>query len=192
MPSDFETLTPAQQQVLTLLANGSTASAAAEQAGIHRNTIANWRRSSPAFAREFYSLRYERALHWREGMEDIAAAAIETLRYVMVNHNTPPGVRVRAAIAVLNTVMIPFPEPPDSPPDNVIPMPPPQKEAAESPQQAATPPFASRPRKVAQLCTMPSPASTRNRPVPPSRDQPCPCHSGRKYKYCCLPNALAA
>ena len=40
-------LTPTQEQVLSLIAAGSTATAAAS-AGIHRNTISNWLRGSPA------------------------------------------------------------------------------------------------------------------------------------------------
>ncbi len=42
-------LTPAQEQVLTLIAAGVTVTGAAREAGIHRNTVGNWLRSSPAF-----------------------------------------------------------------------------------------------------------------------------------------------
>ncbi len=53
MPPSFETLSPVQQQVLSLLASGTTAQAAAESAGVHRDTVSNWRRSeSPALQDE--------------------------------------------------------------------------------------------------------------------------------------------
>jgi len=38
-------LSPLQDQVLALIASGSTAAAAARQAGVHRHTIANWLKS---------------------------------------------------------------------------------------------------------------------------------------------------
>src|ERR1035441_7264025 len=39
-------LTPAQQRVLALLSAGSTATAAAQFVGVHRNTAWNWLRST--------------------------------------------------------------------------------------------------------------------------------------------------
>jgi len=38
-----------QLAVICALSGGATAIAAAEQAGVHRNTINNWRRNSPPF-----------------------------------------------------------------------------------------------------------------------------------------------
>jgi hypothetical protein len=45
-------LTADQHHVLAILVEGHSLSAAAETVGIHRNTIRNWRRAAPAFARE--------------------------------------------------------------------------------------------------------------------------------------------
>jgi len=44
------TLTPLQNQVINLLAQGCTITEASGRTGIHRNTIGNWRRAVPAFA----------------------------------------------------------------------------------------------------------------------------------------------
>ena len=45
-------LTPAQHKVLALLADGQSIIDAAAAAGVHRNTVSNWRRALPAFVRE--------------------------------------------------------------------------------------------------------------------------------------------
>ena len=42
-------LSAPQLKVVDALLNGANLNAAAEHAGVHRNTIANWRHTSPAF-----------------------------------------------------------------------------------------------------------------------------------------------
>ncbi len=49
------TLSPVQHHVLSLLAHGVSTTEAASSAGVHRNTVATWRRTGPAFAREPHS-----------------------------------------------------------------------------------------------------------------------------------------
>src|SRR6266542_3143392 len=46
---DRRVLSPAQEAVIALIAAGSTIVAAAESAGVHRNTVLNWRSHFPHF-----------------------------------------------------------------------------------------------------------------------------------------------
>jgi hypothetical protein len=57
-------LTPIQQHAIALLSAGSTTTAAASSAGVHRNTIANWLRS-PIFRDTLADIRREQNLAWR-------------------------------------------------------------------------------------------------------------------------------
>ena len=90
-------LTPTQEQVLSLIAAGSTATAAAASAGIHRNTISNWLRGSPAFSQALACVHFDRALHWREQAESLAPSAVETIRGIMADVAAPAAVRLKAA-----------------------------------------------------------------------------------------------
>lgn len=97
-------LSPAQQQVLTLLAQGSTVSAAAQSAGVHRNTVANWRRSSSHFRETWATVLYEQAQFWRDEMQSLGPLAVAALRHLLEDEKSSPSVRLRAALAVLNAI----------------------------------------------------------------------------------------
>jgi hypothetical protein len=71
--------------MLSLIAAGSTATAAAASAGIHRNTISNWLRGSPAFSQALA------CVHFRPG-----SALARTGRIAR-----PAAVRLKAALAIL-------------------------------------------------------------------------------------------
>ena len=58
-------LTPAQQKVVALLSAGATIAAAARAAGVHRNTVTNWRRN-PAI----HALRREGRISTLNGSSD--------------------------------------------------------------------------------------------------------------------------
>jgi hypothetical protein len=106
-------LSEAQQLVLTQLASGKTINAAAAAANVHRNTIANWRRSSEAFRNHWHTMQYEQAMHWRDQMQSLAPIAIEALQTLLTDPKTPPAIRLRAALAVLDKVTTPAPVQPD-------------------------------------------------------------------------------
>ena len=50
-----------QLQVIMALSEGMSATAASAQAGVHRNTIANWRRNSLPFRESLADAQYDRA-----------------------------------------------------------------------------------------------------------------------------------
>jgi uncharacterized protein YecA (UPF0149 family) len=96
-----EQLTAAQYKVLNHLIAGISITEAARLAGVHRNTVTNWRRQIPTFATLLNEALQERALLFREQTEALALKAIEVLRTILHNEEASPSVRLRAALAVL-------------------------------------------------------------------------------------------
>jgi len=163
----MNTLTPPQEQVLALISAGSSISQAAQSAGIHRNTIHNWVRSALSFRVAMAEARAAKALFWREQAEELAAAALDTIRAIMTDPKAPASVRLKAAQSILNLATTP----------------PPQfmHNSAQSMPQVAP----------AQSLPVPpivhNPAQSMRRTTPKTgRNDLCPCGSGKKFKRCCL------
>jgi ribulose bisphosphate carboxylase small subunit len=93
-------LSPAQAQVIAALAQGRTITAAAQTASLHRNTIYNWLHE-PAFKTAVEEAQSEYVTTLSDNMRDLAALALETLRNLLEDPKTPPSVKLRAALAVL-------------------------------------------------------------------------------------------
>jgi len=158
-------LTPVQVQVLAALAVGGTISHIAEVAGIHRSTIYNWLKD-PTFAAEFDKSRHEYTETLRDQLRSLAATAIDTIRQLMEDPETPPSVRLKAALAVLNREQWNLPVPLET-----------TAEPATEPcvgvlKLAEIKEFAKR------MAALPLEETPRN--------APCPCGSGKKYKRCCI------
>ena len=156
-------LSPIQDQIVVALANGASLSDAAAAAGIHRNTVGNWRRNSAFFRAEFARVQYDRALLLREQAESLAETAIETIRAVLTDPQASPSVRLKAALAILHHISIPFPEPPPAP-------------IGESELE---------PKNMHKNAQVPPNTYRRDQPKT-GRNELCPCGSGRKFKQCCL------
>jgi hypothetical protein len=109
-------LTPAQERVLALLAAGSTAAAAAQSAGIHRNTIGNWLRSS-AFREALAEARRDQALAWREQAGPLTSQAVGAIQAILADPQVPAAVRLKAALAIRGPqpTQPPVPEPATQP-----------------------------------------------------------------------------
>lgn len=99
-PSDD--LTPVQLKVLSLLASGYSISQAAEESGVHRNTITNWRRQSVRFKECLSQAIYDRALCYRETALELIDQSFETLESVLTDAKASPGVRLKAALSIVN------------------------------------------------------------------------------------------
>ena len=80
---------------------------AAAQAGIHRNTIANWQRISPDFREALAVTRHDRALLYRDRAVELADLAFETLRSVLTDPKSSPSTRLRAALYIIDKVSTP-------------------------------------------------------------------------------------
>lgn len=165
-------LSPTQQQVLGLILAGSTARAAAETAGVHRNTVANWL-CSAEFRQALAYAQYEKAIFFREQAESLATDAHNAIRAMLADAAIPANVRLNAALAMIDragAAMPPLPEEPAPMPAIV------HKKAQISAQVPA------------ELQSEPNSAL----PGAPfldgkiGRNEVCPCGSGMKFKRCCL------
>jgi hypothetical protein len=181
-----------QLSVICALSSGATTTDAAEQAGVHRNTISNWRRNQLPFQYALAHAQYDRAMLYREKAEALADAAIQTIQQILTDSNAPAGVRLKAALAILETVSTPPPPKKQVMLDiekvKIVNNPEPQTFEAEMPQ-----PSEQNLHKAAQSAPAPAsqsvPKSAQTpRTVPPKigRNEACPCGSGKKYKRCCL------
>ena len=164
-------LSPAQAQVIAALAQGRTVTAAAQDAGLHRNTIYNWLHE-PAFKTAADEAQREYVAILSDGMRDLAARAVETLRNLLDDPNTPPAVRLRTALAVLQRPHFP---------DRGWHLP----ERIEDPreQQVVDGLAEIKADYDAMRMTDAIQASAVGQPI--ARCAPCPCGSGLKYKRCC-------
>ena len=170
-------LSPAQAQVIAALAQGRTVTAAAHQADLHRNTIYNWL-NEPTFKTAVEEAQREYVAILSDGMRNLAALALETLRALLEDPKTLPAVRLKTALAVLQRPHFPqqgwhLPERIEDPRaqqvvDNLAEM-----KADYDAMRMTDAMEASENRK--------KPAEAP--PVP--RSAPCPCGSGLKYKRCC-------
>lgn len=170
-------LSPQQLTVISALSSGASVTEAAAQAGVHRNTINNWRRNLQTFQHALDHAYYDRALHYREKFESEIETALKTLHDILVDPNASASIRLRAALAVIQTATQ-QPEPKKQVMLYFEPLQPPTEPAVHNPAQQP-----------------PQPQPIR-RPTPKvGRNEPCPCGSGQKYKRCCLnkpPQAEAA
>jgi hypothetical protein len=109
-------LSPKQIEVTYALAAGQSLTAAAEAAGIHRSTIHEWR-AQPAFRSALQSARDARADSIREDTLDMAALATSALRTLLTDPETPPAVRLKAALSVLHSATTPDGDSPSARPN---------------------------------------------------------------------------
>jgi len=164
-------LSAQQIAVIDALSNGVTATEAAAQVGIHRNTISNWRRNDFAFQHAFADAQYDRALFHRERAESLADKAHAALEALLADPKTPASVRLKAALYILDKASTP---------------PPPKSQVRfdiEKVHLAPNPPV----HKSAQSAQpKPKPEPIRREHPKIGRNELCPCGSGLKYKRCCL------
>lgn len=194
-------LSPVQHHVLSLLAQGVSTTAAAAAAGVHRNTVGTWRRTSPAFAREIEFAARERSLFWHDQAAGLAEKAVTVLSEILDDKSSSPALRLRAALKVISMASDPQPGPMKPFPTSAA-----EAEAvhgrtlllhslmnrnlneepAESPKNTETV------QHSAQSCPAPSPTQPIRRAPEPGRNTPCPCKSGLKYKRCCANRPVQA
>ena len=94
-------LTPAQQRALALLSAGSTATAAAQFVGVHRNTVGNWLRST-TFREALVQTRRDQDLAWRDQARSSMDRAEPMRAYddVLADPQASAAVRLKAALAI--------------------------------------------------------------------------------------------
>src|ERR1700680_2045766 len=197
--SDSDTnknLSPVQAQVIAALAQGRTATDAARDAGIHRTTIHHWSRTEPLFKTSLQEAQREYVETLQDGMRDLAARAVETLRNLLDDPETPPAVRLRTALAVLQRPHFPkqgwhLPERIETPRQQQV-----VDTLAEikadydtmrmtEAMQAHNPSVSAGASPAAPTTHSPSVSAGASSSQPIARSAPCPCGSGNKYKRCC-------
>jgi preprotein translocase subunit SecA len=185
-------------RVVDALSNGATLTSAAAQAGIHRNTIANWR-NSPDFRQALAIAHHDRAVLYRDRAVDLADLAFEAIRAVLTDPKSSPDTRLRAAMFLIDKAFTP----PKFEKEDLAGMADPSSAMEEADHTQSPEPPAD-----AQNCTtmpnepemeafeMHNPAQNPEpyrRPEPKiGRNDTCPCGSGKKYKHCCLGKSSAA
>jgi uncharacterized protein YecA (UPF0149 family) len=149
-------LSPVQAEVAAALARGETVTAAAAAAGVHRTTVHHWLRHEPEFKAAVLAARREYVETLNDELRELTARALETLRKLLDDPTTAPALQLKAALAILQRSQSwNLPESPEPGPD-----------AADG-------------HPVEPEKTPSAPAK------PVSRNAPCPCGSGTKYKRCC-------
>ena len=114
-------------------------------------------------------------------MRDLAARAVETLRSLLDDPKTPPSVRLRTALAILQRPH--FPQPGWHLPERIES--PRERQVVDGMKEIKADYDSMRMTEAMQANTKqptkddPSPSS------PIARNGPCPCGSGNKYKRCC-------
>jgi AcrR family transcriptional regulator len=178
-------LSPVQAQVIAALAQGRTATDAARDAGIHRTTIHHWFRTQPVFQAAFEEAQREYVETLRDGMHDLATRAVETLRNLLDDPNTPPAVRLRTALAVLQRPH--FPQPGWHLPERIET--PREQQVVDGLKEIKADYDAMRMTEAMQAkcppAHSPSVSAGATSAAPIARNAPCPCGSGNKYKRCC-------
>ena len=156
-------LSPVQAAVLLALSQGASITKAAQSAGLHLSTVNEWLQEDAHFAAAFRQACEEYIQTLRDQMRDLSALALTTLQSLLEDSKTPPSVRLRAALAVLE-----HPRFPD--------------QGWNLPAPINTPKQEELVRDFA-LLKKDYEASLHEETV--ARNAPCPCGSGRKYKRCC-------
>jgi transposase-like protein len=102
-------LSPTQTALAEALAGGASLSAAVRIAGIHRSTWYEWTKSSPEFRQALQDAKEHYRAQLRDSLHDLSAQALATLESLLVSPATAPGIRLRAALAILERPQFPAP-----------------------------------------------------------------------------------
>jgi len=100
------TLTAVQAQVVLALAQGRTVTSAAAATSLHRSTIYNWFDSNEEFAQAVREARADSANALYDELRELSSLALSTVRSLLENPATPPFVRFRVALAILERTQL--------------------------------------------------------------------------------------
>ena len=104
-------LGPQQAEVIAALMRGATVTDATKQANVDRTTFYFWLRSDATFQAELNRARREQIDAMRAQLRGLADTAVSTVREMLNGADVPAGVRLKAALAVLQSVGTLEPEP---------------------------------------------------------------------------------
>ena len=167
-------LSAQQLAVIGALSSGATIGAA-QASDVHRNTINNWRRNSLPFQRALADAQYDKALLYREKLEELFDQAILALQSILLDPKASPSVRLKAALSI--TQMAIKPPEPKKQVELIF-------ENVHNPAQP--PPEPDPPAPAPQIVHNSAQAPYRREHPKVGRNEICPCGSGLKFKRCCL------
>jgi hypothetical protein len=180
-PQPKKGLTEIQSQALQALATGATMTAAAAAVNLHRTTLYHWIHTQPEFSSAVRDARTECYRTWQEQKQEAHALAWSTLRELLTNPETPPAVRLRAAIVVLKNGF-------DSPELSQPLLPVENEKSVESVENGGVAKRTPAP-SIAPDKSEKSVENVENIEIAKrtqlARSAPCPCGSGEKFKRCC-------
>jgi hypothetical protein len=107
LPAGLAALPPQQEQAITALLAGASVTAAAEKAGVARQTVHRWLADDPAFIAEYNLGRREMAEAVDRALRVLSLQSLRVLKQALTSAKTPPAVRVRAAVEVLKLTAAP-------------------------------------------------------------------------------------
>jgi hypothetical protein len=90
-----------QTSVIADLVRGATVTDATRQAGVDRSTYYLWLRSDATFEAELNRAEREQIDAMRAQLGGLADAAVSTIREMLTGADVPAGLRLKAALAVL-------------------------------------------------------------------------------------------
>lgn len=101
----MDDLNPRQVKALAALLSGKTITDAAQLAEVNESTVRRWLREDEAFNRALADGRREALAAAMNVTTAVARTAAAVVLEVMTDRRSPPGVRLRAACAVLEMLM---------------------------------------------------------------------------------------
>jgi len=185
------TLTEQQHRIIARLACGWSIHLAAKSEKLHRNTVGNWRRTIPAFARELDFAGREQRRYWQDEAIELASDAMQAIRECINDPRTSPSVRFRAATFIINMATDPQQKAVKG-----FPTLPAEVEAvsgqmlAQPKEEPAPAPVPEPENSIVQAAKIEKTAQSAQSPIrvtpQPGRNETCSCGSGVKFKRCCL------
>jgi hypothetical protein len=93
-----------QAEVITALMRGASVTDATRQANVDRTTFYLWIKSDAVFQAELNRAKQEQAEAMRAQLRGLADAAVSTVREMLTGADIPAGVRLKAALTVLQAM----------------------------------------------------------------------------------------
>jgi hypothetical protein len=97
-------IAPQQAEVILALVRGATVTDATKQANVDRTTFYLWRKSDATFQAELNRAKQEQVDALRTQLQALADPAMATVREMLNGRDIPAGVRLKAALAVLQSI----------------------------------------------------------------------------------------
>jgi hypothetical protein len=94
-----------QKKAIVALLGARDVPAAARQAGVSERTLYRWLDEDPAFREELKAAEADALHSATRRLAGAADGAVMVLMHLMLHQQTPPGVRLRAALGVLDQLI---------------------------------------------------------------------------------------